>query len=95
MITFGKKKDLKRNFGNFRKGLNINVLFDFKKRKPRCLLIINSCLNIGLNDPTLTANILITVSPSVPQIHSISKHDSPIISMLLSISWWPIANNKI
>lgn len=54
-----------------------------------------SIINTGLDNAMLTANILITVSPSVSQIHSISKHDSPIISMVLSIWWWPIANNRI
>lgn len=52
-------------------------------------------LNPELDDQTLTANILITVSPNVSQMHSISKHDSPIISMALSISWWPVANRRI
>lgn len=56
------------------------------------ILIADQSLNLGLYDQILTANILITVSPNVSQMHSISKHDSPITSMVLSISWWPIAN---
>lgn len=56
------------------------------------MMTADKCLNLGLDDQTLTANILITVSPSVSQKHSNSKHDSPIISMVLSISWWPIAS---
>ena len=44
-------------------------------------MVADKCLNPGLDDQT--ANILITVSPSVPQKHSISKHDSPIISVVL------------
>ena len=56
-------------------------------------MVADKCLNPGLDDQT--ANILITVSPSVSQKPSISKHDSPIISMVLSISWWPIASGRI
>lgn len=78
----------------FRKGLNTSVI-QKKKKQLRCILMINPYVNTGLDDPTLTANILITVSHNVSQIHSISKHDSPIISMVLSILWWPIANNRI
>lgn len=59
------------------------------------LKIADQSLNPGLDDQTLTANILITVFPNVSQMHSIIKHDSPIISMALSIPWWPIANSRI
>lgn len=58
-------------------------------------MIADKCLNPGLDDQTLRANILTTVSCNVSQKHSISKHDSPIIFMVLSISWWPIANGRI
>ena len=50
------------------------------------VMVSDKCLNPALGDQT--ANILITVSPNVSQKHSISKHDSPIISMVLSISWY-------
>lgn len=67
----------------------------FNKEQMILILIADqSHLNPGL-DKILTANILITVSPNVSQMHSISKHDSPIISMVLSNSWWPIANSRI
>ena len=56
-------------------------------------MVSDKCLNPALGDQT--ANILITVSPNVSQKHSISKHDSPIISMVLSISWWPTASGRI
>lgn len=59
------------------------------------ILIADQSLNPGLDDQILTANILITVFPNVSQMHSISKHDIPIISMVLSISWWPTANSRI
>lgn len=59
------------------------------------ILIADQSLNPGLDDQILTANVLITVSPSVSQMHSISKHDSPIISVVLCISWWPNANSRI
>lgn len=58
-------------------------------------MIVVQHLNPGLDDQILTANILITVSLNVSQMHSISKHDSPIISMVLNISWWPTANRRI
>lgn len=58
------------------------------------LIADQSHLNPEL-DKILTANILITVSHNVSQMHSISKHDSPIIFMVLSILWWPIANSRI
>jgi glycosylphosphatidylinositol transamidase (GPIT) subunit GPI8 len=77
----------------FIKGLNINVLFN--KEWLTCILMIDQCLNTGLDDHTLTANILIIVSPNVAQMQSISKHDSPIISTVLSISWWPTASSRI
>lgn len=70
------------------------MLFN-KEQLTHIIMRADKCLNPGLDDQTLTANILITVSPNVSQKHSISKHDSPIISMVLSISWWPIANGRI
>lgn len=56
-------------------------------------MVADKCLYHGLDDQT--ANILITVSPNVSQKHSISKHDSPVISVVLSISWWPIDSGRI